>query len=236
MPTVNSPSFHRRCPPATISSLSAKNPATGQVISAQTVTVAVPKTKGRGRCRRGADRARSTDTSSLRPGAAGAGSRYTAKSRRDAAIAIGTVEMEERGGFFATGSAAPGAPVRLYLNGSVVGDLRAGRMAAGRCTSPKRMQPGSYVVRADQIDAASGKVVARAQVPFDYKATAMAEGDPSHAVAKDGSPNDIAIAAISTVTVVRGDNLWRISRKVLGRGIRYTQSMPPTPRKSVIRG
>ena len=44
-----------------------------------------------------------------------------------------------------------------------------------------------------------------------------------HAAAKDSSANDAVIAAISTVTVVHGDSLWRISRKVLGRGIRYTQ-------------
>ena len=28
---------------------------------------------------------------------------------------------------------------------------------------------------------------------------------------------------VQSVTVTRGDNLWRISRKVLGQGMRYTQ-------------
>ena len=131
--------------------------------------------------------------------------------------------MEEGGGFFATGSAAPGAAVRLYLNGSAVGDLRAGQDGSWSLHITKGMQPGSYVVRADQLDAASGKVVARAEVPFDYKAFAVAEGSPGQAAAKDGSANGAVVAAISTVTVVHGDSLWRISRKVLGRGIRYTQ-------------
>jgi nucleoid-associated protein YgaU len=31
------------------------------------------------------------------------------------------------------------------------------------------------------------------------------------------------VPEIQSVTVERGDSLWRISRRVLGRGVRYTQ-------------
>ena len=34
---------------------------------------------------------------------------------------------------------------------------------------------------------------------------------------------NVVVKEIATVTVTRGDNLWRISRKLLGRGTRYTQ-------------
>ena len=34
---------------------------------------------------------------------------------------------------------------------------------------------------------------------------------------------NVVVKEIATVTVMRGDNLWRISRKLLGRGTRYTQ-------------
>ena len=34
---------------------------------------------------------------------------------------------------------------------------------------------------------------------------------------------NVVVKEIATVTVTRGDNLWRISRKLLGSGMRYTQ-------------
>ena len=44
---------------------------------------------------------------------------------------------------------------------------------------------------------------------------------PAPALAPNSS--DVVIGEIQTATVVRGDSLWRISRKTLGHGIRYTQ-------------
>ena len=35
-------------------------------------------------------------------------------------------------------------------------------------------------------------------------------------------PSVAVIPEIRTTTIVQGDNLWRISRKVYGQGIRYT--------------
>jgi LysM repeat protein len=207
----------------------------GQVMSAQTVTVAVPKKQeadGVVVALTEPDRPTKLLSDAAKPAAAAAKPQTSAETPP---IAIRTVEMEERGGFFASGSAAPGAEVKLYLNGSAMADLHAGPDGNWSLQVAKGMQPGAYAVRADEIDAASGKVVARAEVPFDYKAFTTAENDagqtaPADSVAakdstpaRDASPHDAVIAAIGTVTVVHGDSLWRISRKVLGRGIRYTQ-------------
>lgn len=191
----------------------------GRVISAQTVTIVVPEAKAAGdviAALTEPDQPTRLLSSPSQP----AGT--SQKAAEKPAIAIGTVEVEERGGFFATGSAAPGAAVRLYVNGSAVADLAAGQDGSWSYHLGSGMLPGTYVVRADQIDAASGKVVARAEVPFDYKAFVAAEGSTGHALAKDSEKNS-AVAVIGTVRVVHGDNLWRISRRVLGRGNRYTQ-------------
>lgn len=194
----------------------------GQVISAQTVAVVVPQPKSAGDVVAAlTEPDQPTRLLSAPPPAPATGTPQAAAEAP--AITIRTVEMEERGGFFATGSAPSGAAVRLYLNGSAVADLHAGQDGSWSFDLANGMQPGSYVVRADQIDTSSGKVVARAEVPFDYKAFAAAVGSGGPAVATGGSANTSAIAAISSVTVVQGDNLWRISRKVLGHGIRYTQ-------------
>ena len=36
-------------------------------------------------------------------------------------------------------------------------------------------------------------------------------------------PSDVVVKQLNTALVTRGDSLWRISRKVYGRGTRYTQ-------------
>jgi nucleoid-associated protein YgaU len=161
-------------------------------------------------------------------------------------VAIRTAEAEMGGSFFATGSAPPGSQSRLYLNGAFLASVIADVNGLWSIRVEKGMRPGNYVVRADEVEAESGKVVARAEVPFNFpeppvpSPKAMPSDNP---VGSSGSgsppgqpvasPGVVAIAGsssapmvikeIRTATVVRGDNLWRISRRMLGRGIRYTQ-------------
>jgi nucleoid-associated protein YgaU len=194
-------------------------------------------------------------------------------------VAIKTVEIVEHGGFFATGLAAPNAHLRLYLNGSVLVDVRAGADGQWTVKIIKGLVPGHYSVRIDQIDP-MGTVLARAEVPFDYAAPKQAEAaaavpaqQPSPSVLKapdqpgqgsstqihdtapppsaniaaaDSAPPaaslsnpagnskpanfakapesaTVVVNEIQTATVEKGSNLWRISRGVLGRGIRYTE-------------
>ena len=88
-------------------------------------------------------------------------------------ISIRTVEIEQGGGFFASGLAAAGANVRLYLNGTYVAALQVNALGRWSLTITRGMLPGRYAVRADQIETASGNVTARAEVPFDYPAVAV---------------------------------------------------------------
>ena len=98
-------------------------------------------------------------------------------------VAIKTAEIVEPGGFFATGIAAPGAHLRLYLNGSPLTEVTAGPDGRWSVKVGKGLVPGHYAVRADQIDT-SGSVVARAEVPFDYTPAAA----PKEAVAATLQP------------------------------------------------
>jgi len=257
-------------------------------------------------------------------------------------VAFRTAEVDN-GGFYASGTATPGAHLRIYLNGTALADVTAASDGHWSLTVGKGMAPGHFAVRADAIDD-SGKVLARAEVPFDVpvsvaeantappkptaaaapasqpaapspaaaptpgaasgpapsqatakprpaapeaaptpaseaapnQATAMpqpaaSESAPSQATApqqpaasepasqgarapettaaaqsggetakQSGAPesskqevaaapalptssaNDVFVPSIETATVVRGDSLWRISRKIFGHGIRYT--------------
>ncbi len=82
-------------------------------------------------------------------------------------VAIKTAEIVEPGGFFATGVAAPGAHLRLYLNGSSFAEVTVSPDGRWSVKVVKGLVPGHYAVRADQIEK-SGSVIARAEVPFDY--------------------------------------------------------------------
>ncbi len=206
-------------------------------------------------------------------------------------VTFRTVEADESGGFFATGTGSAGATIRLYLNDISVATVTAGPDRQWSLRIERGMAAGAYRVRADLVDA-SGNVLARAEVPFDYPdrrvaaapavpmppsrpadlpggpaaaAIATAPAAPAEAPAPATAPAVAATPApaadaaaqaaatvaanaqqaanspaaqaaanapgaanavvpeIQTVTVVRGDNLWRISRKMLGRGMRYTQ-------------
>jgi nucleoid-associated protein YgaU len=54
--------------------------------------------------------------------------------------------------------------------------------------------------------------------PKPASSTAVAANVP----ASNAPTANPVVSQISTATVTRGDSLWRISRKLLGSGIRYT--------------
>ena len=80
-----------------------------------------------------------------------------------------------------------------------------------------------------------GKVSARAQTPFDYPRQDPVKSTPPASVAVSvpptpavpeqpvAAPGVAVVPEIQSLKVVRGDSLWRISRRILGQGQRYTQ-------------
>ncbi|MGE3247572.1 MAG: LysM peptidoglycan-binding domain-containing protein [Beijerinckiaceae bacterium] len=233
-------------------------------------------------------------------------------------VRIRIVEAEQKGGFYVTGLAAPGSRIRIYLNGSYVAEVQTGPSGEWSLRVGRGMSPGDYDVRADLVDPATGKVLSRAAVPFNYPArvaAAPATASPAPArpapagpvpaspapaspaaaspvpaspaaappaPAKSASnapqkaasatpdtpgpaqaatsaaspvsaapasagqksqqpplpsaapavaiglappepPAHVVVERLTTANVAKGDSLWRISRTMLGQGIRYTQ-------------
>lgn len=153
-------------------------------------------------------------------------------------VTIRSVEAGGEGAFYASGTAPAGSAVRIYLNGSFIVDAHAGADGGWSLRVEKGMAAGHYDVRADLLDAHSG-VAGRAEVPFDYPVQTVAapatvptsrQGSDAASALPTASPGDTAqvpgasvVADVTSVTVLRGDSLWRISRRILGRGVRYTQ-------------
>jgi len=148
-----------------------------------------------------------------------------------AIVAITVVEAEDTGTLYAAGKAAAGATVRLYLNDTYLATADVGPDAAWSLKIAKGVVPGQYKVRVDDVDSATGKVLSRAEVNFDFAAkiaqTAIAQASETPAVSTVADTTTkpsaaVVVDSIETATVSRGDSLWRISRKTYGSGYRYT--------------
>jgi LysM domain len=157
------------------------------------------------------------------------------------AVVVEAVEIERGGKFHVSGRARSGAALRLYLNDRFVAPVTAGGDGRFAVTINEGVRPGSYRVRLDEVEANSGAVRARAEVPFNAPDTAVtgavtaaaASRRPEVAAAQqplaaagatappEGSPSAVVVPKITTTTVSRGDSLWRLSQLTYGAGTRY---------------
>ncbi|PKR91224.1 hypothetical protein CXZ10_00460 [Pleomorphomonas diazotrophica] len=139
-------------------------------------------------------------------------------------VTIDAVELENGNRFYAAGSAANGAVIRLYVDDKAIGDTKADK---GRWLYQGQVElaPGKHLVRIDQVGA-DGAVAARAEVPFQIaddglSAPTLASGVGS-AQAGAGSAGEAKPAEPETLIIRRGDNLWMIAKRLYGKGIRYS--------------
>lgn len=158
-------------------------------------------------------------------------------------IKIVAVDAED-GKLFVSGQSAPGATVRLYLNESLIAPGGAGADGKVAFSIGSGVKPGEYRIRLDDVDPVSGQVKSRAEVGFNVPAQvaaaqpqppaaqaspSLAQADVSAGKAASAIPDTQVAAAgtvvipnINTAIVSRGDNLWRISQRIYGKGYRYT--------------
>ncbi|HEY1780199.1 MAG TPA: Ig-like domain-containing protein [Roseiarcus sp.] len=147
-----------------------------------------------------------------------------------ARVAIQTVEADAAGGLIARGLAEPNAIVRLYLNDADVADARTKADGRWSLTIKNGMIPGSYLMRADEINPGQAAVVASVNTPFDYpEAPAPASpamtiaGSPSPEPSSSTSPADPVIESVQTKRVATGHTLWELSRNYYGDPTRYQE-------------
>jgi len=159
------------------------------------------------------------------------------------ATVVEAVDVEPGGKLHVSGRARPGAAVRLYLNDSLIASATAGADGHLAVTINEGVKPGKYRIRLDELASNSGTVRTRAEVPFDVPDTMTTASMPAPtaisnppeaatqqprlaAVASTVLPDKdsraaVVVPKITTMTVVRGDSLWRLSHRALGGGERY---------------
>ncbi|MEO3387737.1 LysM peptidoglycan-binding domain-containing protein [Mesorhizobium sp. CAU 1741] len=172
----------------------------------------------------------------------------TADSQQDEAISYRVVveAVEIEGGvIYVAGQAIPGRVVRVYADETLLGESAVSEAGRFLVEARRELPVGSYMIRADLLEA-DGSVVARAAVPFERepgeaiaavapRVTPQAQDAPAPSAATpEQQPSEQAATETETaaapalqsvdrgVIIRRGDSLWRISRRVYGRGVRYS--------------
>jgi nucleoid-associated protein YgaU len=138
------------------------------------------------------------------------------------AVTVDAVEADPEGGLYIAGTARTPGPVRIYLNDRLLGEAKPGPEGKWLHEGVRKLEPGKYSVRADQVSPESGEVIVRAEVTFEREADVVALAPAAEIGGPAGAEASGAIAQPATVIIRRGDNLWTISRRWYGRGIRYS--------------
>ncbi len=143
--------------------------------------------------------------------------------KREYRLALDAVETEGRM-VYAAGTGNPGTLVRVYADDTYIGETATNDDGRWLLETEAEIAAGNVVVRADELQEGSADVVRRAEVPFFKQADAIALL-PTTAKAGAGAGENAAggeLLAPRSVIIRSGDNLWTISRRTYGRGIRYT--------------
>jgi nucleoid-associated protein YgaU len=138
------------------------------------------------------------------------------------AVTVDAVEADPDGGLYIAGTAKTPDPVRIYLNDQLIGEAKPGPEGKWLHEGVRRLDPGKYAVRADQVSPKSGEVLVRSEVTFEREAEVVALAPTAEMAAPAGAEASGTVESPTTVIIRRGDNLWTISRRWYGRGIRYS--------------
>jgi nucleoid-associated protein YgaU len=122
----------------------------------------------------------------------------------DGRLALMVVDYDESGRIRLTGEAPPGAPIRLYVDNRPAGEVVAGENGQWSTVLEEELGPGDYTLRLDQLDA-TGHPVARVETPFTRVSQPPIEGKMQ----------------VDYIIVQPGNSLWRIARRLYGKGITY---------------
>jgi nucleoid-associated protein YgaU len=126
-------------------------------------------------------------------------------------LAIAAVEADTHGRLFVAGTAIAPGPLRIYLDGETIGETDPTQAGSWLLETRHPLAVGTYRLRAEQMDKATGTVIARVEVPFVREAEAAALHPP-----------DSTMPSGETVIIKRGDNLWSVARSALGEGTRWS--------------
>ncbi|WP_305985072.1 LysM peptidoglycan-binding domain-containing protein [Roseibium sp. MMSF_3544] len=160
----------------------------------------------------------SADTSDVQAGA------QTTSGPAAPQVTVEAVESEPDKVYVA-GTGKPGASVRVYVGEDYQGEAKVNSSGRWLVEGTKNVAEGDVEVRADLISEDGSAVDARAAVTFEKeqdKQIVLTKVVASGQGAGQGSQGADVQKSLPVVIIRKGDNLWRISRRLYGDGVRYT--------------
>lgn len=146
-----------------------------------------------------------------------------------AAPAEPTVTVEavesEKDKVYVAGTGEPGSSVRVYVGDDFQGEAQVNSSGKWLVQGSKNISEGNVEVRADLIAEDGNTVDARAAVTFEKeqdKQIVLTKVVASGASGETDGQGAEVKKALPVVIIRKGDNLWRISRRLYGHGVRYT--------------
>lgn len=137
---------------------------------------------------------------------------------------ISAIDYDSGGRAILSGRAPGGARLFVYLDNESLGETVADQDGFWSFTPTAPVAPGLHVIRVDQVDQ-TGKVLARAQTPFEQAEVPLAAEAGSGAqqtASAAGTESGNGGTTSGRIVVQPGNSLWKIARENYGRGIRYT--------------
>ncbi|MCB1487157.1 MAG: LysM peptidoglycan-binding domain-containing protein, partial [Bauldia sp.] len=136
-------------------------------------------------------------------------------------VVVTAVEAETTGALFVAGTATTPEFVRVYMDDKLLGEAKPSPSGTWLLEVKRDLPAGTYSVRADQVTG-SGDVVARAEVPFERDVEVAILKPVGQAGGAAGAEIAGSVSGPQTMIIKRRDNLWRISRQLYGKGIRWS--------------
>jgi len=145
-------------------------------------------------------------------------------------VAVNAIDVE-KGKIFIAGTGEVGRQVRIYINDVYKGLTTIGPQGGFLFELDEGLEAGSHNLRLDMLESGSGEVGSRVAVVVNHQPEpepqiAAAEPEPvtpePEAVAATQEAQPEVIQTGRSVIIRRGDNLWNISRRMLGQGRKYT--------------
>lgn len=139
-------------------------------------------------------------------------------------ITVEAVESEPDKVYVA-GTGKPGSSVRVYVGEDYQGEAKVNSSGRWLVQGTKNVPEGNVEIRADLIAQDGDTVDARAAVTFEKeqdKQIVLTKVIATGSGSGQGSQGADVQKALPVVIIRKGDNLWRISRRLYGDGVRYT--------------
>ena len=140
-------------------------------------------------------------------------------------VVLDSVDYDASGNIVFSGRSRPGYTVRIYVDNAPAGEVQASNDGKWTFNGSTAIAAGTHTLRADEMDT-SGKVASRIELPFQREAAekvALSQPESTEPQqAQIGSKTIGNNQVPQRIVIQPGNNLWRLSRLVYGRGTQFT--------------